>query len=332
MPTLPTFHKGNRYVNDDFQTFKSAIQERLDVFDGGTFTIPNQTGRKQRISLINTLRSGLETALGGFLNTNVHAGGDLQGFGSRTLVTWTKATVLAAAGVGGTDGFGNRNWTNIPPADQGGDAWDLAHFSGQIYGSTVPGGIKLYDVWLNELAAVCRKLTCAARRLTTIAEINGPNFATEVRSSHNSFNFFFDSCSEAVGYANTKWDEDIWSAPSGTLYNRYFEYFNGLQSYGAFLDNTRGRIYADLSALTGQAAPYAYFHKWDEDDYLSPDGFTGNNTWQPLAAATVGSTYQSQILGGTKAALTGTCPLGGGSRGWWIADHLYVHTPIFNYT
>lgn len=113
-------------------------------------------GSNQTASIINQLRVGIEEVLGFYLDKNVHANGSIDGL-TTTPTYWTKATLLTYLGIGGTDGYGVRNWTNIP---DNADAWDIAQFGSSLkYGSTLFAGPTLYSTWLNEIIQVCRGLT-----------------------------------------------------------------------------------------------------------------------------------------------------------------------------
>ncbi len=179
MPVVTLYSKGGQYTNSGYQEIFEMIRERHKLVSTD-ISLADQTGLDQRKSLINQLRAWVEEILSGYLNTDVHPGGSING--ADTLTYWTKATVLAAAGVGGTDAFGQRNWTNVPTEALGGDPWDRTTFVSDLFGPVVLEGMSLYDVWLNEIIKVCRKLTHAKGPTVTVV----PQTVTDHRGARRT--------------------------------------------------------------------------------------------------------------------------------------------------
>lgn len=279
-------------------------------------------------AFVQDLRGDVEDTLTHYINTDVHPGGSLQGFD--TITSWDIGTCLASAGVPTSPD----NWTRVPAGDPFGQVAStgvLSINSGPSFRRT-----QIYKQHFNEIIQVCQKLTHIRyddpalfyANPVFVAGITGSGSLTEDRSG-----FAADvDCDAAKAAASAAWDAASW-ADSGSIPRiTGSSSFDGGTTYTAELLNSRGKIYADLTGITGAFSIYGKFV--NTGTAVAYEGFTGTSpaTWQLVGTDGGGGLFASITLGETKPTFPSGCPLGGESQGWQDGFPAYVWEPVFSLT
>lgn len=320
MPEVALLQTGDDFTKDKCDEVLAMVNERrakvglaakawTDYNPVWEFDPPSLQGADFYGYLITQVRTWIADAVPRYLN------GTLEG--ATAPAYWTTATLLTSLGLGGNDGWGVRNWTNVPPD---GDPQDLADYISALYGSDLPSGVTYYKVWLNEIILVARALN----RLPFTLSSTGQQIRDGVSSG--------GSYAEARTGAVAAWETDSWSDYYGDIL-RYDMQWTGALIY-ANARSIRGKFTADLTALAGSAQVYLKLTPLNGGfGAMQDDGpVAGDQKYHYYADATPGAVYLSPYLADYVPALAteGTFTYGV-KRGWTISA-LGLYTPSFTYT
>jgi hypothetical protein len=326
MPAVALLQTADDFTADKCNEVLAMVNERRVAagLAAATWTSDPQGGDIQ-IALINGFRSTLEAAIPHALNQNVHAGGTLNG--ASAITAWTKAALLTWLAIGGTDGYGNREWTNVPA---GGDAPDLADFVSNLYGATLITGPSLYKVWLNEIILAARAMTyfLAYGSIASTQTREGDPYST------------YPTLEEARAAGLASWEAAAWNTFHYDVGRASINYLDG--GYLAYLRNHRGKLDADLRHVTsGTAKCFFQLRRLGDSGIYSTNGAPHNQA-EGIWGEWVGANLQVGQINQTDYIADSQTPMPwfdlGDSRGWQLALNNcalpvpIIVAPTFTYT
>lgn len=278
---------------------------------------------------INTLRTNVEGVLTHYLDhVNAYPDGDIEGSTDATLTHWTKANILAAAGVGvGGD------WTKVPARD-----------GGPTGGALVGGGtLKCYREHINELYSVLQ--------LLQYVDIGCTNASMYFKFASG----FGADCDAAKNNTLSDWQSESWAVYALNAYitaysgNRYSG-TPGPNEYEGAADNLRGKLSYDLTRfsslgstikiylwLTGHENASRFYSTGGGPPYAPHN--QAKETWGLWADAdpVIGTAGQTKVVTGSDQFFPwqDSCPVGGDPDyyGWFLdnGNSVIIAQPAFDY-